>query len=129
MGLEPTTSWILVWRSTNWAIRKSDESILAILRYTIIFIKFNHLYPLCTGCVGFFWHAHFIICSFRFSVDPNKYYYFCLKILEFEYIMSETNSTEPYKHNPDIIENRSIVMEVVQHYTFTHMGLFYNICW
>ena len=34
VGLEPTTSWILVWRSTNWAIRRSDESSLGILRCT-----------------------------------------------------------------------------------------------
>ena len=33
VGFEPTTSWILVWRSTNWAIRRSDESSLGCLRY------------------------------------------------------------------------------------------------
>ena len=46
-----TTSWILVWRSTNWAII-SDESSLGILRYTYFVIRFNHLY-LGTGCVCF----------------------------------------------------------------------------
>ena len=48
--LEPTTSWILVWRSTNWAIRRSDESSLGFLSYTIFLIKFNHFY-LGTGGV------------------------------------------------------------------------------
>ena len=53
VGLEPMTSWILVWRSTTWAIRRSDESSLGILRCTIFLTKFNHLY-LGTGCVCFF---------------------------------------------------------------------------
>ena len=55
-GTRTTTSWILVWRSTNWAIRRSDESSLWFLRYKSLlvqFIKFNHLY-LGTGCVCFF---------------------------------------------------------------------------
>ena len=56
VGLEPMTSWILVWRSTNWAIRRSDESSLGILRCTICLTKFNHLY-LGTGCACFFWEA------------------------------------------------------------------------
>ena len=36
VGLKLTTSWILVWRSTNWAIRRSDESSLGILRCTFL---------------------------------------------------------------------------------------------
>ena len=53
LGLEPTTSWILVWRSTNWAIMRSDGLSLRIVRYTLFVIKSNHLY-LGTCCVFFF---------------------------------------------------------------------------
>ena len=51
LKLEPTTS--TNWRSTNWAIRRSDEPSLGIWRCAIFLTKFNHLY-LGTGCVCFF---------------------------------------------------------------------------
>ena len=56
VGLEPTTSWIIIWCSNHWAIGRSDESSLGIVRCTIVFTKFNHLY-LGTGCVCFFWEG------------------------------------------------------------------------
>ena len=52
VGLEPTTSWILVWRSTNWAIRRSDESSLGILRCT--FFSVCVCVYMC-GCVRVPW--------------------------------------------------------------------------
>ena len=60
LNLKILTSDLMNTRLTLYqrSIRRSDVSILGILRDTVICIKFNHLYLICTGYVCFsFWEG------------------------------------------------------------------------